>query len=51
MIKNLKENAINKVSYEKLPEEKRKGKIIVGELYKGKRPEYVEEYNRMVESF
>ncbi|NMB27145.1 MAG: 2-oxoacid:ferredoxin oxidoreductase subunit beta [Tissierellia bacterium] len=51
MITDLKEIAVNKVSYEKLSEEQRKGKIIVGELYKGKRPEYVEEYNRMVESF
>ena len=51
MITYLKETAVNKAAYEKLPEEKRKGKIIVGELYKGERPEYVEEYNKIIESF
>lgn len=51
MITYLKENAVNKTVYDKLSEEQRKGKILVGELYKGQRPEYVEEYNKIIELF
>lgn len=51
MMKYLKENTINKIAYEKLPEEKRKNKIIVGEIYRGQRPEYVKEYEKIIESF
>jgi len=51
MMNYLKENTVNKIAYEKLSEEKRKDKIIVGEIYKGQRPEYVEEYEKIIESF
>ncbi|HSH35136.1 2-oxoacid:ferredoxin oxidoreductase subunit beta [Schnuerera sp.] len=51
MMFNLKEMTINKTAYEKLPEEKRKDKIIIGELYKGERPEYTDKYNKIIESF
>ncbi len=51
MMTYLKENTINKTAYDKLPEEKRENKIVVGELYKGQRPEYVEKYNKIIESF
>lgn len=51
MITHLKEIGINKVAYDKLPKEKREGKIVLGELFKGERPEYVDSYNRIIESF
>ena len=51
MMINLKDITINKVAYEKLPDEKRKGKIVVGELYRRQRSEYTEEYNKIIESF
>lgn len=51
MMANLKEITVNKVAYEKLPEEQRKGKIVIGELYKGHRPEYTDKYNQIIESF
>ena len=51
MMTNLKEITVNKVAYEKLPEEQRKGKIVIGELYKGERPEYTDKYNQIIESF
>ncbi|CCQ92669.1 2-oxoglutarate synthase subunit korB [[Clostridium] ultunense Esp] len=51
MMMNLRDITINKAAYEKLSEEKREGKIIIGELYRGKRPEYTNEYNKIMESF
>ncbi len=51
MITYLKDNTINKVAYDKLPEGKRGEKIVIGELYKGERPEYGDEYNKIIESF
>ena len=51
MINYFKDNTINKVAYDKMPEEKRGDKIIVGELYKNERPEYVEEYEKIIKSF
>ena len=51
MMNYLKENSVNKFAFEKLPEEERRNKILVGELYKGQRPEYIEEYNKIIESF
>lgn len=51
MMAYLKENTINKAAYDKLPEEKRKNKIVVGDLFKSQRSEYVHEYNRIIESF
>ena len=45
------ENAINIAAYDKLPEEERKGKFVIGELYKSSRPEYTEEYQKIIDSF
>lgn len=50
MMNYLKENSVSKIAFEKLPEEKRRNKILVGELYKGQRPEYIEEYNKIIDS-
>lgn len=51
MIKELQKNTINVAAYDKVPEEQRVGKIVVGELYKGTRPEYTAEYQKMIDSF
>ncbi|NLW22470.1 MAG: 2-oxoacid:ferredoxin oxidoreductase subunit beta [Tissierellia bacterium] len=51
LIRHLKEISVNKTEYEKLPEEKRMGKIVIGELYRGERPEYTDEYIKIIESF
>ncbi|GFN35410.1 2-oxoacid:ferredoxin oxidoreductase subunit beta [Tepidimicrobium xylanilyticum] len=51
MIKYLKERTINKTAYDKLPEEKRAGKIVVGEIYRGERPEFTKQYEKIIESF
>lgn len=51
MINNLKEISINKSNYDKLSEKERKGKIVVGELYKKQREEYTETYNKLIKSF
>ncbi|HAE92729.1 MAG TPA: 2-oxoacid:ferredoxin oxidoreductase subunit beta, partial [Tissierella sp.] len=51
MMKYLKDNAINIAAYDKLTEEQKIGKFVVGELYKSDRPEYTEEYQKIIESF
>lgn len=51
MMTYLKENAINIAAYDKLPEEQREGKFIIGEIYKSSRPEYTEEYQKIIDSF
>lgn len=51
MIRSLKEMAVNRTAYEKLPNERKEGKIIVGELYRSERPEYTQEYERLIDSF
>ncbi|NLV88591.1 MAG: 2-oxoacid:ferredoxin oxidoreductase subunit beta [Tissierellia bacterium] len=51
MMVYLKENAINIAAYDKLSEEQREGKFVVGEIYKSNRPEYTEEYQRIIDSF
>ncbi len=51
MMRSLKENSINITAYDKLPEEKRQGKYVVGELYKSHRSEYTEEYQKIIDSF
>lgn len=51
MMNFLKENTINVAAYDKLPEEKRKGKYIVGEIHKSSRPEYTAEYQKIIDSF
>ncbi|MBU5437590.1 2-oxoacid:ferredoxin oxidoreductase subunit beta [Tissierella sp. MSJ-40] len=47
----LKENAVNVAAYDKLTDEQKEGKFVIGELYKGSKPEYTEEYNKIIESF
>lgn len=51
MMKFLRDNSINVAAYDKLPEEKRRGKYIVGEIYKTARPEYTAEYQKIIDSF
>jgi len=51
MMVYLKENAINIAAYDKLPKEQREGKFVIGEIYKSKRPEYTEEYQKIIDSF
>lgn len=51
MMVYLKENAINIVAYDKLPDEQREGKFIIGEIYQSSRPEYTEEYQKIIDSF
>lgn len=46
----LKDNAINVAAWDKLPEEKRLGKFVVGEIYNNPRAEYTEEYNKIIKS-
>ena len=49
MMNSLKDNTINKVAYEKLPDEKRMNKIIVGELHNESKPEFVDKYMNLIE--
>ncbi|HHV46688.1 MAG TPA: 2-oxoacid:ferredoxin oxidoreductase subunit beta [Tissierellia bacterium] len=51
MINQLKEMTINVDAYYKLPQEKREGRIVIGELYRVQREEYIEKYNRLINSF
>ncbi|WP_353095850.1 2-oxoacid:ferredoxin oxidoreductase subunit beta [Tissierella praeacuta] len=51
MMNYLKENGINIAAYDKLTDEQKKGKFVIGELYKNTRPEYVEQYQKIIESF
>lgn len=51
MIMSLKENSVNVAAYDKLPEEKRRGKFIVGQIHKSDRPEYTAEYQKIIDSF
>lgn len=51
MMRYLKDNSINIEEARKLEDSKIKDKIIVGELYKNIRPEYTDEYTKIVDSF
>ncbi|MCK9442943.1 MAG: 2-oxoacid:ferredoxin oxidoreductase subunit beta [Tissierellaceae bacterium] len=51
MMTYLKDYAINVAAYDKLTDEQREGKFIIGELYKSERPEYTEEYQKIINSF
>ena len=51
MMTYLKENAINVAAYDKLTEEQRAGKFVIGELYNNNRPEYTAQYQKIIESF
>lgn len=50
MINFLKENAVIKAAYDKLPEEKKVDKFVIGELHNEPKPEYVEEYMKLIKS-
>lgn len=51
MIRQLNEMTVNINAYDKLPEEKRENKIVIGELYRDTREEYTEKYDRLIKSF
>lgn len=51
MMKYLKDNSVNVAAYDKLPEEKTRGKYIVGELHRSERAEYTAEYQKIIDSF
>lgn len=51
MMKELRDNSINIAAYDKISEEDRIGKVVVGELHKGSRPEYTAEYQKIIDSF
>ena len=46
----LKESAINKIAWDKLPDEKKEGKFVIGELHNIRRPEYTEEYDKLIQA-
>lgn len=50
MMNSLKTNTINIKAYDKLPEEKRVGRIIVGEIHNKPKAEYVEKYLELIEN-
>lgn len=50
MMTYLKDNAVNIAGWDKLPEEKKNGKFIVGEIYNKPRAEYTEKYNELISS-
>lgn len=51
MIEHIKDISVNVNAYSKLPEEKKLGKLVVGELYRAEREEYTEKYSRLIKSF
>lgn len=51
MMAYLKENSINVLAAQKLSKNEIQNKILVGEIYKDNRPEYTEEYQKIIDSF
>ncbi|WP_416197950.1 MAG: 2-oxoglutarate ferredoxin oxidoreductase, beta subunit [Sporanaerobacter sp.] len=51
MMQYLKDSSINIAAAEKMSKDELNGKILVGELYKDTRPEYTEEYQRLIDYF
>jgi len=51
MMKFLKDNSINIVAAQKLSKEEVKNKIIVGQLHRESKPEYTDEYQRIIDYF
>lgn len=49
MVEYLRDNAINKTAWDKLPDEKKEGKFVIGELHNATRPEYTEQYNKLLD--
>lgn len=50
MMTYFKEHAVNVAAWNRLSEEQKVGKFIVGELYKNPRPEYTAQYDGIIES-
>ena len=51
MTTHLKDNAVNILAYEKLTDEQKVGKFVVGEFHKQPKPEYTEQYTKLIKSF
>lgn len=51
MMEDIKNRSVNISAFEKLDEESKRGKIVVGEFYNEARKEYTEEYDKIIESF
>ena len=50
-MKYLKENSINVVAAKNLSENEIENKIVVGEFYSISKPEYTDEYQRIIDYF
>lgn len=51
MMKNFKENTVNIKAAEKMNLEQINNKLIIGEFHKATKPEYTEEYQKIIDSF
>lgn len=51
MMVYLKDHAVNVAAWDRLSDEQKAGKFVVGELYKNPRPEYTEQYDNIIKSF
>ncbi|MDY0255766.1 2-oxoacid:ferredoxin oxidoreductase subunit beta [Gudongella oleilytica] len=49
MVEYLRDHAIMKAAWDKLPDEKKEGKFVVGKLHHIERPEYTEQYDKLIE--
>lgn len=49
MINYIKQNTINKLAYDKLPDEKKTDQIVIGELHNESKPEFVEKYMALID--
>ena len=47
----LKESAVNIVAYDKLSDEQKEGKFIVGEFHNSPKPEFTQKYDELINSF
>ena len=50
MMNNLKEIAVSVQAAEHMSPEQMQGKVLTGVLYRDNRPEYVEEYQKVIEA-
>lgn len=51
MMNHLKDSSVNIAAYDKLPEEKRQGKLIIGEFLNIRKPEFTEKYDELIRQF
>ena len=51
MMTYLKESAVNIVAYDKLSDEQKEGKFIVGEFHNSQKPEFTQKYDELINSF